>query len=87
MVKRCTIVMMQITPLILKIYLSTVQLVLKKTATNEFFDLDTSRSVEEREFEISGTNQLSKRRAGYNKGFALRKALLGIVYYLIHSKH
>ena len=49
----------------------------EKTATNEFFYLDTSRSAEEREFEISGTNQLAKRRAAYNKGFALRKALLG----------
>ena len=49
----------------------------EKTASNEFFYLDTSRSAEEREFEISGTNQLAKRRAAYNKGFALRKALLG----------
>ena len=50
----------------------------EKTASNEFFYLDTSRSAEEREFEVSGTNQLAKRRAAYNKGFALRKALLGI---------
>ena len=49
----------------------------KKTAANEFFYLDTARSAEEREFEVSGTNQLAKRRAAYNKGFALRKALLG----------
>ena len=42
-----------------------------------FFYLDTSRNAEEREFEVSGTNQLAKRRAAYNKGFALRKALLG----------
>ena len=48
-----------------------------KTANNEFFFLDTSRNAEEREFEVSGTNQLAKRRAAYNKGFALRKALLG----------
>ena len=48
-----------------------------KTASNEFFHLDTSRSAEEREFEVSGTNQLAKRRTAYNKGFALRKALLG----------
>ena len=48
-----------------------------KTATNEFFYLDTSRSAEEREFEVSGTNQLAKRRAAYNKVLALRKALLG----------
>ena len=49
----------------------------EKTASNEFFYLDTSRSTEEREFEVSGTNQLAKRRAAYNKGYALRKALLG----------
>ena len=49
----------------------------EKTASNEFFYLDTSISAEEREFEVSGTNQLAKRRAAYNKGFALRKALLG----------
>ena len=49
----------------------------EKTATNEFFYLDTSRTAEEREFEISGTNQLAKRKVAYNKGFALRKALLG----------
>ena len=49
-----------------------------KTASNEFFYLDTSRNAEEREFEVSGTNQLAKRRAEYNKGFALRKALLGV---------
>ena len=48
-----------------------------KTASNEFFFLDTSRNAEEREFEVSGTNQLAKKRAAYNKGFALRKALLG----------
>ena len=40
----------------------------EKTATNKFFCLNTSRSVEEREFEISGTNPLAKRRAAYNKG-------------------
>ena len=34
-----------------------------KTASNEFFFLDTSRNAEEREFEVSGTNQLAKRRA------------------------
>ena len=49
----------------------------EKTTTNEFFYLDTARLAEEREFEVSGTNQLAKRRAAYNKGFALRKALLG----------
>ena len=49
----------------------------EKTASNEFFFLVTSRNAEEREFEVSGTNQLAKRRAAYNNGFALRKALLG----------
>ena len=47
------------------------------TASNEFFFLDTSRNAGEREFEVSGTKQLAKRRAAYNKGFALRKVLLG----------
>ena len=32
-----------------------------KTAGNEFFFLDRSRTAEEREFEVSGTNQLAKR--------------------------
>ena len=36
-----------------------------KTASNEFFYLDTSRNAEEREFEVSGTNQFAKRRAAY----------------------
>ena len=49
----------------------------EKTATSEFFYLDASRSAVEREFEVSGTNQLAKRKATYNKGFALRKAPLG----------
>ena len=48
----------------------------EKTASKKFF-LDTSRNPEEREFEVSGTNQLAKRRAAYSNGFALRKALLG----------
>ena len=48
-----------------------------KTASNEFFFLDTYRNAEEPEFEVSDTNQLAKRGAAYNKGFALRKALLG----------
>ena len=48
-----------------------------KTASNEFFFLGTSRNAEERDFEVSGTNQLAKGRAAYNKGFALRKARLG----------
>ena len=51
-----------------------------KTASNEFFILDTSRNAEEREFEVGGTDQLAKRRAACNKGSALRKALLGTSY-------
>ena len=31
-----------------------------KATSNEFFFLDTSRNAEEREFEVSGTNQLAK---------------------------
>ena len=45
----------------------------EKTLTNEFFYLDTSRSAEERKFEISGTNQSAKRRAAYNEGFPFEK--------------
>ena len=48
-----------------------------KTASYEFFFLNTPRNAEEREFEVSGINQLAKRRAAYNKGFTPRKALLG----------
>ena len=48
-----------------------------KTASKEFFFLDTSRNAEEREFEVSGTSQLAKRQAADNKGFALQKALFG----------
>ena len=49
----------------------------ESVASNEFYFFDTSRDAEEREFEVSGTNQLAKRRAEYSKGFAARKALLG----------
>ena len=45
--------MMQITLLILKISLSTVQ---RKQRLMNFSILRQSRSAEEREFEISGTN-------------------------------
>ena len=72
------IVMMQITRLILKSYSITVPLTPVRRQVMSFFYLDTSRNAEEREFEVSGTNQLAKRRAAYNKGFALRKALLGV---------
>ena len=49
----------------------------ESVAANEFYFIDTSRSAEEREFEVSGTNQLAKRKATYNKGFHKRKLLLG----------
>ena len=48
-----------------------------KTASNEFFFLDTSRNAEEREFTANAANHIATRRAAYNKGFAFRKALLG----------
>ena len=69
--------MMQITRLILKTYSITVPLTPIRQQVTSFFYLDTSRNAEKREFEVSGTNQLAKRIAAYNKGFALRKALLG----------
>ena len=49
----------------------------EKTASNEFFYLDTTRNAEEREFTADNVNHLATRRATYNKGFAFRKALLG----------
>ena len=45
----------------------------EKTATNQFFYLDTSTSAEERELEVSGTNQSAKRRAAYNKVLPFEK--------------
>ena len=56
----------------------------KQTASNEFFYLDTSRHAEETEFVINntnvtgGANVVKERQANYNKGFALRKAVLGV---------
>ena len=55
----------------------------KQTASNEFFYLDTTRHAEETKFTINntnvtgGANVVKGRVANYNKGFALRKALLG----------
>ena len=55
-----------------------------KTASNEFFHLDTSLHAEENEFVINntnvtgGANVVKGRVANYNKGFALRKALLDV---------
>ena len=48
---------------ILQIYLTTVWHTQKKQRLMNFSFLDTSRHAEEREFEVSGTNQLAKRRA------------------------
>ena len=54
------------------------------TASNEFFYLDTLRHAEENEFVVintnvtGGANVVKERQANYNKGFALRKALLGV---------
>ena len=52
-------------------------------ATNEFYYLDTTRHAEREEFTINntgvtgGANVVKGRKANYNKGFAVRKALLG----------
>ena len=56
---------------------------LNSLATNEFYYLDTSRHAERTEFTINntnvtgGANVVKGRVANYNKGFAVRKALLG----------
>ena len=55
----------------------------KSVATNEFYYLDTTRHAERTEFTINntgvtgGANVVKGRDANYNKGFAVRKALLG----------
>ena len=46
-------------------------------ASNEFYFLDTSASPTANEFMMSGTNQLAKRQPTFNKGFAIRKEVLG----------
>ena len=52
-------------------------------ATNEFYYLDKTRNAERSEFTINntnvtgGANVVKGRNENYNKGFALRKALLG----------
>ena len=50
-------------------------------ATNEFYYLDTKRNAERSEFAnrvvAGGANCVTGRNANYNKGFAMRKALLG----------
>ena len=46
-------------------------------ATNEFYYLDTSRNSNKAEFTLNATPVVTGRNANYNKGFAMRKALLG----------
>ena len=69
--------MMQIMRSILQIYLTTVRHTQKKQRLMNFSFLDISRHAEEREFEVSGTNQLAKRRAASESTSG----------YLIYSKH
>ena len=53
----------------------------ESVATNEFYYLDTKRNAERSEFDdraiAGGANVVTQRNANYNKGFALRKTLLG----------
>ena len=55
----------------------------ESVGTNEFYYLDTTRHAERTEFTINNTNVtggatvVKGRIANYNKGFAMRKALLG----------
>ena len=49
----------------------------ESVATNEFYYLDTSRNANRAEFTLNATPVVTGRNANYNKGFALRKALLG----------
>ena len=76
-VKISTSLMMQITPLILNIYLTIVRHTPKKQRVMNFSILIYQDQRKSGNFEVSGTNQLAKRRAACNKGCALRKALLG----------
>ena len=46
-------------------------------ATNEFYYLDTSRNANRAEFALNATPDVTGRNANYNKGFALRKVVLG----------
>ena len=55
----------------------------KSVGTNEFYYLDTTRNAERVEFIVNntgvtgGANVVKSRNANYNKGFSLRKSLLG----------
>ena len=46
-------------------------------ATNEFYYLDKTRNANIAEFALNATPVVTGRNANYNKGFALRKALVG----------
>ena len=48
----------------------------KSQGTNEFFYIDNTRNAEESELDYTGAGH-ARRTDGYNKGFAIRKALLG----------
>ena len=50
----------------------------KSQGTNEFFYIDNTRNAVENEFDFTGAGGLARRTVGYNKGFANRKALLGV---------
>ena len=45
--------------------------------TNEFYYLDTTRNANRAEFTLNATPVVTGRNANYNKGFAIRKVLLG----------
>ena len=49
----------------------------ESVATNEFYYLDTSRNANRAEFTLNATPVVTGRNANYNKGFALRKVVLG----------
>ena len=50
----------------------------KSQGTNEFFYIDNTRNAIENEFDFTGAGGHARRTVGYNKGFAIRKALLGV---------
>ena len=50
----------------------------KSQGTNEFFYIDNTRNAVENEFDYTGAGGHARRTVGYNKGFAIREALLGV---------
>ena len=50
----------------------------KSQGTNEFFYIDNTRNAVEDEFDFTGAGGHARRTVGYNKGFAIRKASLGV---------